>query len=207
MKSFLIFDFDGTIVNNVDMYVTIYNTLAAQRGFGLITAENRENLKNKTAWEIVRELDIPLSAVPLIIRSLRTGFQKHFEEIEVIPGMDSVLETFKKRGHRLAIVSSSNTPATLEFLKTHHLDIFDEVRTDIGVFGKARVFRQLLRLSGTAASEAIVIGDERRDIQAAHHSKLRAVAVTWGTNGREGLAREQPEFIIDTPAELLELAL
>jgi phosphoglycolate phosphatase-like HAD superfamily hydrolase len=30
-------------------------------------------------------------------------------------------------------------------------------------------------------------------------------AVTWGFNSRESLAREQPEFLIDAPEELLEL--
>jgi phosphoglycolate phosphatase len=47
------------------------------------------------------------------------------------------------------------------------------------------------------------IGNEDRDIHAAHKLKIPIIAVTWGYNVRELLATEKPDYLIDKPEELL----
>ncbi|MEB3145344.1 MAG: HAD hydrolase-like protein, partial [Cylindrospermopsis raciborskii 1523720] len=50
----------------------------------------------------------------------------------------------------------------------------------------------------------IYVGDETRDIEAAKKANLKVIAVTWGFNSPEALTRENPDFLIDHPRELLE---
>jgi phosphoglycolate phosphatase len=51
----------------------------------------------------------------------------------------------------------------------------------------------------------IYVGDETRDIEAAKKANVQVIAVSWGFNSPEALARENPNFLIDHPWELLEV--
>ncbi|PSB03825.1 HAD family hydrolase, partial [Merismopedia glauca] len=54
-------------------------------------------------------------------------------------------------------------------------------------------------------AKVIYVGDETRDIEAARKSKIKAIAVCWGFNFREILAKYKPDFLIDRPSQLLEV--
>ena len=64
----------------------------------------------------------------------------------------------------------------------------------------------VLRKASVPTSLAMYVGDETRDMEAARESLVSGVAVCWGTNGREAMETEGPEYCIDDPAELLECA-
>jgi phosphoglycolate phosphatase len=49
------------------------------------------------------------------------------------------------------------------------------------------------------------IGDTAGDIREARAAGVRTVAVTWGWHSRERLAATQPDFLVDTPEELLSI--
>ena len=49
------------------------------------------------------------------------------------------------------------------------------------------------------------MGDETRDVEAAKKANIKVVAVTWGFNSPEALAKENPDFLINHPSELLEV--
>jgi len=47
------------------------------------------------------------------------------------------------------------------------------------------------------------VGDTSVDIQTAKNAGLISVAVTWGFRSKQSLLAENPDYIIDTPQELL----
>ena len=51
------------------------------------------------------------------------------------------------------------------------------------VFGKAARFRKVLRRSGILPADAICIGDEIRDLEAARRAGIAFGAVAWGFTG------------------------
>ena len=52
-------------------------------------------------------------------------------------------------------------------------------------------------------SDAIYIGDEIRDIQAARSISIRIVSVGWGFNAPIALINKQPDLLITKPQALL----
>jgi phosphoglycolate phosphatase-like HAD superfamily hydrolase len=51
------------------------------------------------------------------------------------------------------------------------------------------------------------VGDETRDIKAAHDNNLRAISVTWGFHFRNLLIRYNPDYVVDNTNDLLKLIL
>ena len=49
----------------------------------------------------------------------------------------------------------------------------------------------------------IYIGDETRDIEAAHDAKIKIIAVTWGLNSRQILTKYKPEWLVNAPDDVI----
>ncbi|MFD6843729.1 HAD family hydrolase, partial [Bacillus cereus] len=53
--------------------------------------------------------------------------------------------------------------------------------------------------------QCMYIGDQITDIQAAHASQMKSGAALWGEGMFEKLVIQEPNFVFNTPSELLEL--
>jgi phosphoglycolate phosphatase-like HAD superfamily hydrolase len=116
-----------------------------------------------------------------------------------------MLQTLKYAGYKLGIVSSNSVENIYAVLRRHQVDhLFSFVRSS-SVFGKSRAITSTLRAHHVKLSEAIYVGDEIRDIDAARRGKIPVVAVTWGFNHAMTLAQKQPDYLIDKPQEILQL--
>ena len=49
------------------------------------------------------------------------------------------------------------------------------------------------------------MGDTSIDVDSARLAGVKAVAVSWGLNTPEALKRSNPDFLINTPSELLDI--
>ena len=109
-------------------------------------------------------------------------------------------------GHELFIVSSNSVKNVRAFLHHHNLHTyFLEIYGGVGMFGKASALRQLLREQHLEAKEAVYIGDELRDVQAAQAIKLPVIAVTWGFARPASLNRLKPTALANSPDDIIGL--
>jgi phosphoglycolate phosphatase len=52
-------------------------------------------------------------------------------------------------------------------------------------------------------SEVIYVGDEDRDIIAAKKAKIKNIAVSWGYNSKNKLRQLNPDFLVNSPKEMV----
>ena len=52
--------------------------------------------------------------------------------------------------------------------------------------------------------EVLLIGDELRDIEAAQETGVHMAAVTWGYNSRAALEAAAPDYLFETPEQVVE---
>jgi Haloacid dehalogenase-like hydrolase len=95
-------------------------------------------------------------------------------------GVGAMLHTLSGAGLRLALVSSDSEPNARVKLGTAAA-LFSDFDCSASLFGKAAKFRRILQRAGVVPAQAIAIGDETRDIEAARAVGIACGAVTWGT--------------------------
>jgi phosphoglycolate phosphatase-like HAD superfamily hydrolase len=80
---------------------------------------------------------------------------------------------------------------------------FHQVYGNARLQGKARILRRICRRGAYESARTVYVGDETRDIEAAHHAGLKSVAVAWGYNNIKALHRHQPDKIVFDPSEII----
>jgi phosphoglycolate phosphatase-like HAD superfamily hydrolase len=81
--------------------------------------------------------------------------------------------------------------------------VWEEIIGDIGLFGKSKSIKKLLRKNGYNRAEVVYIGDETRDIAAAKKAGVKSMAVSWGFNSKDVLASSNPDVLLEQPKDLL----
>lgn len=204
---YVIFDFDGTLADTEDINFTIYLDLADKYKLKKVSKSDMGSLKKMSAFDLIDYLDIKKRNIPAMIRFGRKILHGSIENIDMCkPTMEAVMLKLKENGITLGILTSNSKKNVNKFIDKHQLTMFSFVENS-GMFGKERVFKQILRRYGINKEEVLYVGDEIRDITATKNIGIDIASVDWGYNSRDGLEDHKPEFLISEPEELLEICL
>ena len=201
----LIFDFDGTIADTHQYIVEISNRLSKEFNFKLIHPHELDQLKEKTSQEMIIHLNVPVMKIPAILARAKSEFEKGLSSLQPIKGLKETLLELKKMGFMLGIVSSNSQENISKFLKNHHIDIFDFIQPTRMVWSKNTALKKILKNHNLNPYQVIYIGDEMRDIDAAHKAGLRVISVGWGYNSEKSLKKKRPNYLVRNPEDLLIL--
>jgi phosphoglycolate phosphatase len=202
----IIFDFDGTIADTVDALVNIANRLAVEFNYIQITPEELGMLRNLTSREIIKYAGISIFKIPFLVKKVKSELKNKIHELKPIDGIQEALIELKNQGQRLGIITSNSQDNVTEFLKINNLDdLFEFIYSGVTIFGKTTIINNALRQKQLKPHEVIYVGDETRDIEASKKANIKVVAVTWGFNSEEVLSKQNPDFLINHPSELLEV--
>ncbi|QSJ14876.1 HAD-IA family hydrolase [Nostoc sp. UHCC 0702] len=202
----IIFDFDGTLADTVDALVGIANRLAVEFDYVQITQEELALLRNFTSREIIKYSGISLLKIPFLLKKVKSELKNKIHEFKPIPGIREALIELQNQGYRLGIITSNSQDNVTAFLKMNELDnLFDFIYSGVTIFGKTTIINNVLRQKQLKPQSVIYVGDETRDIEASKKANIKVIAVTWGFNSPEVLAKQNPDFLIDQPSELLEV--
>lgn len=203
---YLIFDFDGTLVNSFCNVIDKFNILADEFNFRKISPEEVEGLRNLNSRELLKFLRIPLYKLPKVIQKARKFIHADIQALPSFENLPEVLRQLCKAGIFLGILTSNSKDNVLNWLQHHKLDaLFTFVHMESNFFGKKRVLKKIMKKYQIDPSEAFYVGDETRDIDAAKQSGMQSVAVTWGFNSEQVLLSHEPDFLVKHPEELLEV--
>ncbi len=199
----VIFDFDGTIADTLPLVIEIFDRWS---GKDPITAEEVERYRNMTVRELLREIGVPLWRMPGLLVWGRAEMTKTMPQATIFEGLAPVFESLSSAGHRLFVASSNSQENIDAFLKRHQIDgCFSGIYGNIGVFGKTKVIKNIIREEQLDPVQTYCVGDEVRDIEAAKKAGVKAVAVGWGYNGNVILQAHKPDYFISRPNELMNI--
>ena len=127
---------------------------------------------------------------------------------KAVAGMAALLSKLSGE-HSLYVVSAKeqdtiNSTLAHAELESFFTDIFGKERVgEVGYYH--HIFLNPIDQLNIEKDQAMAMGDTREDIQAAKKAGIRAVACSWGKEDREELIEARPDFIADTPEELLSI--
>ncbi|BCL35433.1 HAD-IA family hydrolase [Nostoc sp. MS1] len=202
----IIFDFDGTIADTVDALVGIANRLADEFGYAQITPEQLTLLRNFSSREIIKYSGVSLIKIPFLVKKVKSELKNKIHELKPIPGIKEALLDLQQSNYKLGIITSNSRDNVTAFLEINDLEnLFEFIYSGVTIFGKTNIINSVLKQKHFKPEAVIYVGDETRDIEAAKKANIQVIAVTWGFNSPEVLAKQNPNFLINHPRELLEV--
>ena len=115
-----------------------------------------------------------------------------------------MLISLRTSGIRIALVSS-DSEANARLQLGDSATCFSDFACGASLFGKTAKFRRMLKRAGTGPSQAIAIGDEMRDMDAANAAGIAFGGVAWGYADPAALRARNPQAWFDTVADIPRL--
>lgn len=200
----VIFDFDGTLADSFPWFASNINKAARIFHFKEVDPKDHEYLRQQGPKEIMRYLGIKWWKLPFISMYMRKLMSIDLERIHLFEDIDKLLLELKRKNISLALVSS-NSKENVEKILGNLTGHFSYFECGSSIFGKPKKFRQLLENSGLGPHEVLCIGDEIRDIEAAHEVNIHAGSVTWGYARSEALRLSGPQYVFSSVNEILSI--
>lgn len=202
----VIFDFDGTLVDSLQVILDAYNEVAPLYGGKIVSKHDVLYLRQQDVRAIRTWTGLTGLQFLRVFFAVRRKLRERMGEVQWHGGMWEVLRELRGQGMILGILTSNARVNALAFLERFTAtDLFSFVTSLHGFFGKERTLEGILKKYDLQPDELIYVGDELRDVAAAKAAGVKSVAVTWGVHPRTLLLSAQPDFLVDTPEELLRL--
>lgn len=201
----VIFDFDGTIADSMPIVLRILNKLAPKYGYEALEMEEVALWRAKTSRQIVNDIKVPKFKIPFFLAKFLKELNRSIGAVKPQQGIVEALNNLRNQGYSLHLISSNHEDSIRTFLKKNQIEVFDKIETGVALFGKERKIDYLLRKIKGLKHEAVYVGDETRDIEAAKKARVRSIAVCWGYNTKEALQSLTPDFLASDPKDLLKI--
>jgi phosphoglycolate phosphatase len=203
-RSLLLFDFDGVLVDSLGLYSEAVRLILERIGTPIV--ESRADyleLFDGNFYESMAARGVNLAAFSGAAKEILPGMD--YSTMKPYPGLIPVLSALQKDA-LLAVVSSNSGPIIEKALNVFGFaPYFQDILGSDFLFSKQEKIGHALSRYGAAPGCTYYIGDTTGDIREAKAAGVLSVGAAWGWHGREKLATATPDFLIDTPVELLDL--
>ncbi len=200
---YLIFDFDGTLVDSYQKVLEKFNFLAEKFKFKKINEHDLENLKDLNSKQLIKFLNIPFYKMPRIIYHARKQMHEEILNLAPFPFIPEVLKQCYDAGFFLGILTSNSEENVKIWLQHHNIaHFFHFIHIESSYFGKKKILKRIINNYDIDKSKAFYIGDETRDVDAAKQAGIYSIAVTWGFNSEKILLQQQPHYVARTPNDI-----
>ncbi|MCF2858886.1 phosphoglycolate phosphatase [Pseudoalteromonas sp. SMS1] len=204
----VIFDLDGTLVDSVqDMHLAL-NLALSDVAFPVVSeAQVRHWVGNGIDKLVMRGLSCDFEVSPdlsdTLIAQAIEQFKLHYQHLvgeyaQLYPEVESVLRELSDVPK--AVVTNKNRVFTLTLLQKLNIDTCFDVIV-CGDDGNKKPDPELLHVAceqlGLTAQQAIMVGDSKSDILAAHNAGMPVIALTYGYNQGFDLQELKPEYLYD----------
>lgn len=199
-----IFDLDGTLADSFPWFLRTINDVADRFEFRRVADADIEGLRHASTREILGHLEVPLWKLPAIARHARRLKAEAASEIPLFAGVEAMLRTLADNGVQLALVTSDSEANAREKLGDAAA-LFSHFDCAASLFGKPAKFRRVVKHAGVKLDQAIAIGDEVRDIEAARAVGMACGAVCWGYAAPAALRALGPDHVFERMDEIVPI--
>lgn len=198
-----IFDFDGTLGDTLGWMLDTSDALADKFGYRKIDRSQLDQLRHLSAREMMKVQKLPALKLPAIAAHFQKLMTADAGRIAMFEGVPEMLHTLHASGVRLAIVSSNSEENVRIILGPELCGLVSMFNCGASMFGKAPKFRKVLKRLGVKPGEAISVGDEIRDLDAAREVGLATGVVCWGYTAPDALKAQKPDHVFETMGEIV----
>ena len=214
MKSLVIFDLDGTLLDTIDDLGTATNYALQQMGYPEHPLSSYPLMVGNGVTKLIERALPDEARTERLVTEARRHFVDYYDNhccdaTRPYPGIQLLLTELTGHNVRLAVTSNKYQRAVSKFIAHYFPDIqFKAVLGHHeGVPSKPdpSIVFEALSLCPTPKSEVLYVGDSGVDMETARRACIESVGVSWGFRPIRELKAAFADHIIDDPAELLPL--
>ena len=203
LKKTVIFDFDGTLADTLEVMLAIFNRIAPEYKCKQVEFSEKEKYLGLSIPELLKEVNVSMLLLPRLALRMKNELTKELHKVSAFPGIEESLHNLKEIGYSLGVMSSNSVKNINAFLKRNSLfELFDFIHSGKNIFGKDKVISRILSKYKIPKDSVVYVGDEHRDIEAVKKINIPIISVTWGLNSKELLEKHKPNLIISQVSEL-----
>jgi phosphoglycolate phosphatase len=140
----------------------------------------------------------------LIARHARMLAKRDRAQIALFAGVDQMLHQLTQPGITVAVVSTNSEETVRHVLGPANAARITYYGCGASMFGKRVHFRRILTRCGVRPQDALCIGDEIRDLDAATKERIPFGAVAWGYTHIEALTAYAPAEVFLNVEDIVE---
>ena len=150
------------------------------------------------------------------VNRLLVDFKEYYndhltDETRPYPGIPELLRDLTDRGIKVAVASNKYKGAVEVLIRHYFPEIpwaaIEGQKEGIPVKPDPSVVFEILAEVPTPKSGVLYVGDSGVDMETARRACVESCGVTWGFRSRQELQENYAAHIVDTPSQLLRLAL
>ncbi|OOV88261.1 HAD family hydrolase [Oceanospirillum linum] len=211
---FVIFDWDGTLVDSEARIITSMQAAAKDYGWEpALTDEAVRNIIGLALPEAIRHLCQGIDDDG--VEAIRNGYTHQFLEqsnldMPLFNGVGDGLQRLKEAGCVLAVATGKSRRGLDRVMPEVGLGaLFAHTRCADETLSKPDplMLRELLDVTGFDVRQAVMVGDTEYDLGMAKNAGMDRLAVTYGAHHPDRLQAYQPVFVADRFEQLVDWLL
>ncbi len=208
MEKLLIFDYDGVIADTLDILWETFEKV--NKKFNFFPYKNKNEFT--TIWDgnffkSISKFRISNSDLAKFYKEWTDLALQNNEKVKLFVDFESIVKKLS-RDNYLIIISSNDEAVIIDFLKRNELfDYFDLILGMESGKGKKEKLKITLKKFKISEDRTYFITDTIGDLKELKDFGIKTVVVTWGYHNKRKLEKENPDFIVEKPKDLLKLFL
>lgn len=190
---YIIWDWNGTILDDLQLNFEVENTLLSRRGRKLI--KDIDEYHEKFQFPIIKfyeslDFDLENEKFEDIAKEYVFEFDERFYELEIFDDAESVIREFKYKGIEQIVLSQTEQRWLEKQVSFHDLDyLFTELlgARDIYVKGKVAIALAWITRNDIDANDVLMVGDTVHDFEVAQNIGCDCMLIARGHNSKERL--------------------
>ena len=209
---YIIWDWNGTILDDLQVNFEVENTLLSRRGRKLI--KDIEEYQEKFQFPIIKfyeslDFDLENEKFEEIAREYVLEFDERFYELEIFPDAENVIREFKYKGIEQIILSQTEQRWLEKQVRVHDIDyLFTELlgARDIYVKGKVGIALGWITQNDIDTSQVLMVGDTLHDYEVAETIGCDCILIARGHQSKERLS-ETGAVVLESIEELRRMVI
>ncbi len=205
----VIWDFNGTILDDLELALESLNSLLRARDLPVVTVEEHRERFRFPVSEYYRDLGLEIEGDSFAALSdeYHDYYMQHVSSCPLHEGVDEVMSQLAERGVRQYVLSAMHEPLLLRCIQGLGIEsYFDAIYglDDRLAHSKVLRGRELCEAHGIETERTALIGDTEHDIEVARDLGILPVAAAWGHQA-SGMFDASTALVADSPLEAQRL--
>lgn len=204
----ILFDLDGTLIDTNELIISTYLHTLEKYYPGKYTREDVLPFLGPTLHEVFGAMN-PERVEEMVLHYRTYNLANHDTLVKEFVGVMETIETLKKKGYKLAIVTTKREDVAFKGLRLMKLDPFFDVMIAYDHVKKVKpdpepIFLALEKLD-SKPEETLMVGDNFHDVLAGKNAGTKTAGVAWTIKGRDYLAKYEPDYMLENMTDLLTI--